>query len=206
MSKMWKFGSAATLFVLLLLSFGPTRLPAQDGKAMGGVTFDGDTQLDRDSGIWIDGDYVGYVKEFRGKKNVPLLPGKHHIVVKQKGYQDLTRDIDIQPGQIQSIEVSMQMIPGATVPDVTAELKISAQPKRAAVYLDGSYIGPASQLGGHFHSLLVGPGKHKIKIELPGYQTFETEIDVVAGQKAQVKTELIKSDTGQNAPDTKKPQ
>ena len=40
---------------------------------MGGVTFDGDTQLDRDSGIWIDGDYVGYVKEFRGKKNVPAI-------------------------------------------------------------------------------------------------------------------------------------
>ena len=87
MSKMWKFGSAATLFVLLFPFFRPSAPPAQDDKAMGALTFDGDTQLDRDSGMWIDGDYVGYVKEFRGKKSVPLLPGKHHIVVKQKGYR-----------------------------------------------------------------------------------------------------------------------
>ncbi|MGB7282619.1 MAG: PEGA domain-containing protein [Candidatus Acidiferrum sp.] len=206
MFKLWKLGPAVAVAVLFLLPGGVTRIAAQESKIMGGVQFDGDTQLDRDSGVWIDGDYVGYVKEFRGNKKVPLLPGKHHIVVKQKGYEDLTRDIVIEPGVVQNIEVSMHLIPGATTPDVTAELRISAQPKRAAVYLDGGYVGPASQLGGRFHSLLVSPGKHKIKIELPGYQTFETEIDVVAGQKAQVKTELVKGDSQQADSDPKKQQ
>lgn len=206
MLRMWKLGSAATLLLIFFLSIPPARLLAQDNKVMGVLSFDGDTQLDRDSGVWVDGDYVGYVKEFRGKKNLPLLPGKHHIVVKQKGYEDLTRDIVIEPGQLQTIQVSMHLLPGATVPDVTAELKISVQPKRAAVFLDGSYIGHASELGGRFHSLLVSPGKHKIKIELPGYRTFETDVDVLAGQKSEVKTELVKGSIEQAGADIKKPQ
>jgi PEGA domain len=206
MLKMWKLGSAAPLLLIFFLSIVPARLLAQENKVMGTLSFDGDTQLDRDSGVWVDGDYVGYVKEFRGKKSLPLLPGKHHIVVKQQGYEDLTRDIVVEPGQIQNIEVSMHLLPGATTPDVTAELKISVQPKRAAVFLDGSYVGHASELGGRFHSLLVSPGKHKIKIELPGYRTFETDVDVLAGQKSEVKTELVKGSIEQAGEDIKKPQ
>jgi hypothetical protein len=38
----------------------------------------------------------------------------------------------------------------------------------------------------------VSPGKHRIKIELLGYQTFETEINLLAGQKSEVKTELMR--------------
>jgi hypothetical protein len=206
MIRTWKLGSAAPLLLIFFLSIVPARLLAQDNKVMGTLSFDGDTQLDRDSGVWVDGDYVGYVKEFRGKKSLPLLPGKHHVVVKQKGYEDLTRDIVVEPGQIQNIEVSMHLLPGATTPDVTAELKISVQPKRAAVFLDGSYVGHASELGGRFHSLLVSPGKHKIKIELPGYRTFETDVDVLAGQKSEVKTELVKGSIEQAGEDIKKPQ
>ncbi|MGC1620545.1 MAG: PEGA domain-containing protein [Candidatus Acidiferrum sp.] len=206
MIRMWKLGSCATLLLIFFLSIGPARLLAQDNKVMGVLSFDGDTQLDRDSGVWVDGDYVGYVKEFRGKKSLPLLPGKHHIVVKQKGYADLTQDVVVEPGQTQMIQVSMHLLPGATTPDVTAELKISVQPKRAAVFLDGSYVGHASELGGRFHSLLVSPGKHKIKIELPGYRTFETDVDVLAGQKSEVKTELVKGSIEQAGEDIKKPQ
>ncbi|MHB8502992.1 MAG: PEGA domain-containing protein [Candidatus Acidiferrales bacterium] len=206
MFKLGRIESAATLLMLSFLSAGAAPLSAQDSKVMGEVLFAGDTQLDRDSGVWIDGDYVGYVKELKGNKKVLLLPGKHHIAIRQKGYEDLTQDIVVEPGQMQTIQVSMHLIPGATTPDVTSELKISVQPKRAAVFLDGSYVGHASELGGRFHSLLVSPGKHKIKIELPGYRTFETEVDVLAGQKSEVKTELVKGSIEQAGEDIKKPQ
>ncbi len=42
---------------------------------MGEVQFEGDTQIDRDSGVWIDGEYIGYVKELKGDKKVLLLAG-----------------------------------------------------------------------------------------------------------------------------------
>jgi len=40
--------------------------------------------------------------------------------------------------------------------------------------------------------MLLSPGTHRIKVELPGYQTFETDVTLVAGQKSSVKTNLAK--------------
>jgi hypothetical protein len=58
--------------------------------------------------------------------------------------------------------------------------------------VDGRFLGHAGELGGAFHSMLLSPGTHRIKVELPGYQTFETEVTLVAGQKSEVKTNLAK--------------
>jgi hypothetical protein len=187
-------------FALAFLVIGTTRVSAQSSKVMGEVRFEGVSQIDRDSGVWIDGEYVGYVKELKGDKKVLLLPGKHQIAVRQAGY------IVVEPGQAQEIQVKMQFLPGAKTPEITSELKVTVQPKRAAVFLDGNYVGHASELGGSFHSLLVSPGKHKIKIELPGYRTFETEVNVLAGQKSEVKTELLKGSIEQAGSDIKQPQ
>jgi hypothetical protein len=206
MFQMWKFRLSASLFALCLLLIGAARVSAQSSKVMGEVHFEGDTQIDRDSGVWIDGEYVGYVKELKGDKKVLLLPGKHQIAIRQAGYTEFTQEVIVEPGQLQTIQVKMQLLPGAKMPDVTSELKITVQPKRAAVFLDDHYVGHASELGGKFHSLLVSPGKHKIKVELPGYRTYETEVEVLAGQKAEVKTELVKGSIEQAGSDIKKPQ
>jgi hypothetical protein len=181
-------------------------MSAQSSEVMGEVRFEGNTQLDRDSGVWIDGNYVGYVKELKGKKKVLLLPGKHQIIVRQAGYTEFSRELVIEPGQAQEVQVAMQLLPGAKTPDVTSELKLTIHPKRAAVFLDGNYVGHASELGGKFHSLEVSPGKHRIKVELPGYRTFETDVDVLVGQKSEMKTELVKGSIEQADADIKKPQ
>lgn len=204
MSKTKAFCSVAFLALLWTVLPLPYSL-AQSSKVMGEVRFDGDTQLDRDSGVWIDGQYVGYVKELKGDKKVILLPGHHQVSVRQAGYTNFDRDIVVEPGEAMTIQVNMKMIPGAKTPDVTSELKVTVQPKRAAVFLDGNYVGHASELGGKFHSLLVSPGKHQIKIELAGYRTFETEVDVLAGQKSEVKTDLVRGSIVQAGADIKKP-
>src|SRR5580692_6327587 len=202
----WHSKTVASLFALFLFPLGIAIVSAQSSKVMGEVRFEGDTQLDRDSGVWIDGNYVGYVKELKGKKKVLLLPGKHQLAVRQAGYTDFTRELTIEPGQTQEVLVSMQMLPGAKTPAVTSELKLTIHPKRAAVFLDGNYVGHASELGGKFHALEVSPGKHRIKVELPGYRTFETEVNVIVGQKSEVKTELVKGSIEQADTDIKKPQ
>jgi hypothetical protein len=206
MFKMSNLRFAATFLALLLLSLGTARASAQSSDVMGEVRFAGNTQLDRDSGVWIDGNYVGYVKELKGKKKVLLLPGKHQIVVRQAGYTEFTRELVIEPGQVQEVQVAMQLLPGAKTPDVTSELKLTIHPKRAAVFLDGNYVGHASELGGKFHSLEVSPGKHRIKVELPGYRTFETDVNVLVGQKSEMKTELVKGSIEQADTEIKKPQ
>jgi hypothetical protein len=86
------------------------------------------------------------------------------------------------------------------VPTITAEIKLSVVPDRAAVFVDGLFAGHVAEFGGVGRALLVAPGKRKVTISLPGYQTFETEITLVANQKFQIKTELIKSASPQPTP------
>jgi hypothetical protein len=53
--------------------------------------------------------------------------------------------------------------------------------------------------------LQVSPGKHRIKVELPGYRTFETDVNVLVGQKSEMKTELVKGTIEQADTEIKKP-
>jgi hypothetical protein len=43
-------------------------------------------------------------------------------------------------------------------------------------------------------------------VELPGYRTFDTTIDLLADQETEVKTELVVGSIEQNTPLIKKPQ
>jgi len=45
--------------------------------------------------------------------------------------------------------------------------------------------------------MLLSPGMHRIKVELPGYKTFESDVSLVGGQKSVVKTELAKGSSEQ---------
>jgi hypothetical protein len=51
--------------------------------------------------------------------------------------------------------------------------------------------------------MLIAPGKHHIKIALPGYRDFETEITVRVNQKVTVKTELVPASITAEAPELK---
>jgi len=194
------------LFIPLCAFLAAPPSPARDSQVMGEVKFEGATKVERDAGVWIDGEYLGYVKELKGKKKVLLMPGKHQITARQAGYGDFISDIVVEPGQVQTVSVRMSLVPGAATPKITSELKLTIQPTRAAVFLDNNYIGHAGELGGSVHSLLVSPGTHHIKVELPGYRTFETDVTLLAGQKSEVKTELLKGSIEQASSDIKKPQ
>ncbi len=185
------------LVAVLILFFFAANSYA-DNQVMGEVQFEGVTKVERDSGVWIDGQYVGYLKELKGDKKVMLLPGEHQISVRQAGLDDFVRQIVVEPGQKQTVRVAMQKSAGWVTPSTRSTLKLTVQPNRAAVFLDGRYVGHVGEFGGKFHSLEIASGKHRVKIELPGYRTFETEINLLAGQKSEVKTELVKGSIEQN--------
>jgi PEGA domain len=194
---LFRLGRFVPVVAALILFFSAADSFA-DNQVMGEVKFEGVTKAERDSGVWIDGQYLGYLKELKGDKKVMLLPGEHEIIVRQAGLDDFTRKIVVEPGQKQTVRVAMQKSAGWVMPAAVSTLKLKVQPDRAAVFLDGRYIGHVGEFGGKFHSLVIASGTHRIKIELPGYRTFETEISLLAGQKSEVKTELVKGSIEQN--------
>jgi hypothetical protein len=51
--------------------------------------------------------------------------------------------------------------------------------------------------------MLVSPGKHRIKIALPGYQAFDTEVSLLPHQKITIKTDLLPGSITQAGPSVK---
>jgi hypothetical protein len=55
--------------------------------------------------------------------------------------------------------------------DTRAELRVSAKPEEAAVYVDGFYAGVVDDFDGIFQGLPLPPGGHTIVLYLEGYRT-----------------------------------
>ncbi len=186
-------GVRSLVWTLFLLS--AFLCPAMYGEndVMGEVQFEGKSHVEKTSGVWVDGEYVGYLKELKGSKKVLLLPGEHVITVRQDGYQDFTERVVLQPGEKQIVRVAMEKAATGPLPSVTATVKIEVNPSRAAVFLDGLFVGHVGEFEGAGRGMRVAPGAHQIRIALPGYQTFETDINPIADQKVEIKTELVKN-------------
>jgi hypothetical protein len=183
------------LILSLAVWFGiacATRAQNQNtNQVLGQVDFEGKTNIDKSSGVWVDGQYLGYVKELKGNKKVLLVPGKHEIAIRQVGYKDIRQTIEVGPGSTTIFTVRMERDPNSVNSNATGEVKLKVTPDRAAVFVDGNYAGYVHQFGGVKRAMLIAPGKHHIKIALPGYRDFETDITVQANQKVTVKTALI---------------
>ena len=163
-------------------------------KVMAELQFEGNSRVEKTSGVWIDGQYVGYLKELKGGKKVLLLPGEHVISVRQNAYQNFTDRVVLQPGEMRLIHVTMEKAPTGQLPARWATVKIAINPSRAAVFIDGRFVGHAGEFEGVGRGLLVAPGDHQIKIALPGYKTFESNLNPTADQKVELKTELVRID------------
>lgn len=73
--------------------------------------------------------------------------------------------VGVQPGATPSGGVSFEITPG------TAE-----------IYVDGRLEGPIENFTPSSSPLSLTPGRHRIEIRAPGYQTLTFDADVVAGQ------------------------
>jgi hypothetical protein len=56
-----------------------------------------------------------------------------------------------------------------------------------------SAVTHVGEFEGAGRGMLVAPGTHQIRIALPIYQTFEADINPIAHQNVEVKTDLVKN-------------
>lgn len=185
-----KLAGIGTLFALFCALLVPSLVVAQN-QVLGEVQIHGKTGVDKTSGVWVDGQYVGYVNELKGDKKLLLLPGDHQIAVRQAGYIDQTKNVTVEPGRKTIISIRMQNDPKAQFPKgVTSQVKLDVTPNRAAVFVDDGYVGTIKEFSGLGRAMVIAPGKHNIKIALAGYQDFTTEINLRPKQEITIKTDL----------------
>ena len=163
-----------------------------ENRVLAELRFVPTTSADKGAGVWVDGQYVGYVKELKGDKKVLLLPGKHDIVVRQAWYKDYVTEALLQPGQVHTLTISLAKDVRTSPVPATGELKISATPARAAVFVDDQFAGHVDEFDGPGQVMLLTPGHHRVRIALPGYLPFDNVVDLRANQKLKIETALVK--------------
>lgn len=166
-------------------------------RVLGEIQLDARNKAAKNSGVWIDGQYLGYLQELKGSRKVLLLPGRHRIVVRQDGYLDFRRSVMVQPGKTMDVPVTMRKNPRSVYPSVPSELKLNVDPDRAAVFVDGQFVGHAGEFG---RGMLLSPGEHRITIDLPGYRSFAATVNLLPRQTAVLKTDLLPGDIEQADP------
>jgi hypothetical protein len=176
------------------LALSPLIIPSAahaQNQVLGEVQLVGKTKADKTSGVWVDGQYVGYVNELKYDNKILLLPGEHEIAVRQSGYMDFRQKIVVEPRKKVVLQVVMVKDPRTHLPKETSQIKLQVTPERAAVFVDDAFAGTVGEFSGVGHGMLVSAGKHRIRIALPGYQDFDTEVSLLARQKITIKTDLL---------------
>jgi hypothetical protein len=156
------------------------------------LRFVGHNKAEKTAGVWVDGQYVGFVKELSGNKKIVLLPGKHDVLVRQAWYKDYAEEVILEPGRASVVNVSLVRDAHPTAREATGELKISATPTRAAVFVDNQFAGHVDEFDGVGKAMLLTPGRHSVRVALPGYLPFETVVDLRPHQKLKLQTDLVK--------------
>ena len=186
------FGRRTCAVFAAMFILGASCLLRAANGVLAEVRFIAHNHAEKTAGVWVDGQYVGYVKELNGDKKMLLLPGKHEIVVRQPWYKDYVEKTVLEPGELRTINVSLSKEARKPPQEGTGELKISATPERAAVFVDEQFAGHADEFDGHGKAMLLTPGQHRVRIALPGYLPFETTVDLRPYQKLKIQTELVK--------------
>jgi hypothetical protein len=179
--------------LLLAAPPAPAQQAAQQNDASGELQILTSHDTEKDSGVWIDGEYVGYLRDFWGNKKILLPAGEHEVSVRKFGYKDFTQKIKAETAQALLLPIMLELDVSTQYPtENTATLKITANPPEAAVLIDGAYVGYASQVSGLFKSLTVTAGRRRVRVEMQGYRTFETEVELPAGRAYEIRTALEK--------------
>ncbi|MBI5394753.1 MAG: PEGA domain-containing protein [Verrucomicrobia bacterium] len=104
----------------------------------------------------------------RGKTPLLLtdLPGgEHRFTLKRDGYETKDAVLAIADRQPKLLSLELKSL-------LTA-IKVTSVPDKAKVHLDGSFVGESPQ---SIQNVLAG--KHKVRLELEGYEPFEQEVEV----------------------------
>ncbi len=71
-----------------------------------------------------------------------------------------------------------------------ARIRLTVEPGDASVYLDGRFLGLATEINERPDGMLIDPGQHVIEIVRPGFNNRQQSFSVDAGQDLQLKLKL----------------
>lgn len=125
--------------------------------------------------VYLDGKYMGVTPLHL----LHIRPGKYSVLIVKEGYAPYEEQVEITRADRKTVRASMKSRMG--------ELEISLKTAGASLYIDGKpmEVNPRNYVGKELSS-----GTYRIRVDKEGYETWEGEVAVKAGEKVEVSIEL----------------
>lgn len=133
----------------------------------------------RGAPIFIDGQSTGMATN-TVIDNVPV--GTHTVEIRADGLPPYTTTVLVQQGQ--RAEVHATITPVSTAP-TTGSIAVITEAPNAEVRINGTSLG-----AGVYSRDGLAPGSYVVQVLAPGYDTFEQEVTVTAGQTTSVRAHM----------------
>lgn len=158
--------------------------------------------------VRLDGEDVGFAKDWNGVwDRLHITSGAHVLEFSLDGYQTLQVHLDAQPGRVYHVRRELKAGEGldpsssAPAPETSAPppraaapsgggfILLSVDPGDAAVYLDGKFVGRASDL--HLRrSRPLTSGEHELEVVRPGFVPERRTVTVEPDETLELRIEL----------------
>jgi hypothetical protein len=89
--------------------------------------------------------------------------------------------------------------PGAPPVWQGGAVDVEIKPKQTEIYIDGTFVGPASRFDGYPNYLWLEPGSHTLTLYRTGYRTLEQRVEVQRGMITDLRLDMSPLAVGEEA-------
>lgn len=145
------------------------------------LTIDGHP-LEKSGEVYVTGKSGGAAATIATQPfSVLLDPGSHVFLARREGHQDVVVQRSFRPGQRDTLDLRLDEMPATVV--------IKSQPTDAIIRVDEHEVGVAPA------TFERPPGKYRVEVYKDEYETYSTQLDLAAGQRAELTAELLPYET-----------
>ncbi len=109
--------------------------------------------------------------------DVLLNPGAHVFTLSRRGYTDAVVNRTFSPGSSTTLKLELAKLP--------ATMRVASNVGGAIVTVDGKDFGPAPV------EVLRPAGTYRVVVAKPGFETYEAQVSVQAGQESELQATLV---------------
>jgi len=125
--------------------------------------------------IVIDGEVVGQTPLVA---SLAIMPGKHVIELKRKGFATGSTVVNLTSGAIGEAKIDLREDPNE-VQALGAKVTIVPTEEETRISIDGLAYRANT-------AIALAPGPHRLRVDLPGFRTIERDIDADEGKTSTV--------------------